>query len=158
MALGCLSLGYQVALGGLRGLRPLFLSPALCYLLSLCDGFALPFKVGSSRFEVRSTVLIISVPNPASLPRLPRGGPAIPWTNPGHALDMPWYHRRPSNLHFRSATLIQSPPPAVLHPARLALPSPPDSLLKVGCLLRLTGPAGCAPSRFTRCVYPIVPG
>jgi hypothetical protein len=67
VALGCLSLGYQVALGG----------------------FARLFRTPHSALRIRPRVFTISLPNTTRFPRLPRGGLGAPWTNPGHAL-VPW--------------------------------------------------------------------
>jgi hypothetical protein len=43
--------------------------------------------VWGSEFEVRSSVLAISIPNTTPLPCRPRGGLEAPWYHPGHNLD-----------------------------------------------------------------------
>jgi hypothetical protein len=90
-----------VALGGLRGLPPLFPLSTFCFRLSLSGGFARLFKVRGSRFEVQSSVFSISVPNTTALSRLPRRGLGAPWT----------YHGTIDHQHspiFKQASLSQS--------------------------------------------------
>src|ERR1035437_1200116 len=76
----------SVALGGLRGLPPLFLLSTFCFLLLLGGGFARLFKVRGSGFRVQGSVSTIRTPNTTPLSRRPRAGLGAPWTYPGDTL------------------------------------------------------------------------
>jgi hypothetical protein len=57
LAINRLCGGFEVALGGLRGLPPLFLLSTFCFLFWLGGGFARLFEVRSSRFKVQGSIL-----------------------------------------------------------------------------------------------------
>jgi hypothetical protein len=76
----------QVASRWLYGAYPLAINTLWGGFVVALGGFALPFKVRRSMFEVQSSVFTISISNLTPLPRLPRGGLGAPWTNPGHGL------------------------------------------------------------------------
>src|ERR1035437_468802 len=76
----------SVALGGSRGLPPLFLLSSFCFMLSPGGGFARLFKVRGSGFGVQGSVSPISIPNTTPLSRRPRAGLGAPWYHPGHTL------------------------------------------------------------------------
>src|ERR1035437_3465550 len=76
----------SVALGGLRGLPPLFLLSIFCFLFLVGGGLSGLFKVRGSGFRVQGSVSTISISNSTPLSRRPRAGLGAPWYHPGHTL------------------------------------------------------------------------
>ena len=125
--MGCLSVGYQQALGWLWGRIAVALMPHVPRMYLPCTwhlrlpipsqspGLYLPCTwlwaalPGSSRFGVRSSRFEVRrPPKPFRIQLASHASLGVVWGRPGHTLDMSYTHRTPSKPRFRSAELIQT--------------------------------------------------